>query len=55
METKENQNQIVIKLDSKDKKQKLPIELLFTLAAGTVTGVAFIFGLIWGLEKLISL
>lgn len=55
METNENQNQVIIKLGSEDKKQKLPFALLVTLAAGTLTGVAFIFGLIWGLEKLISL
>ena len=55
METKENQNQIIIKLGSEEKKQKLPFELLITLAVGTITGIAFIFGLFWGLEKLLGL
>ena len=55
METKKNQNQVIINLDSEDKKQKLPAVLLFTLAAGALTGMAIIFGLFWGLEKFMGL
>ncbi len=55
METKANQDQIVIKLDSEERKQKLPLNLILTLAAGTVAGVIIIFGLFWGVEKLIGL
>ena len=52
METKANQNQIVIKLDSEDRKQKLPMNLILMLAAGTLAGMIMIFGLFWGVEKL---
>lgn len=55
METKTNQNQIVITTLSEDEKQKLPTNLLLTLAAGTIAGVAIIFGLFWGAEMLFSL
>jgi len=55
METKANQNQIVIKLDSEERKQKLPIHLILTFAAGTITGLVLILGLFWGVEKLIGL
>ena len=54
METKKNQNQVVITIGSEEKKQKLPFALLAMLAAGTITGVGVIFVLMWGLEKLIS-
>ncbi len=54
METKKNQNQVVITLDSEEKKQKLPLALVVTLTVGTLTGVAVIFGLMWGIEKLVS-
>ena len=55
METKENQNQVIITLNSDDKKQKLPINLLITLAAGTFAGMAIIFGLFWGFERIMGL
>ena len=55
METKTNQNQIVITTNPDNEKQKLPMNLLITLAAGTIAGVAVIFGLFWGAEMLFSL
>ena len=55
METKTNQNQIVIKTNPENEKQKLPLNLVITLAAGTIAGVAVIFGLFWGAEMLFSL
>lgn len=55
METKTNQNQIVIKTNPENEKQKLPMNLVITLAAGTIAGVAVIFGLFWGAEMLLSL
>ena len=55
METKRNQNQIVITTLSDNEKQKLPVNLLFTLAAGAITGMAVIFGLFLGAEILLGL
>ena len=55
METKTNQNQIVITTKSENEKQKLPLNLIITLAAGTIAGVVLIFGLFWGAEMLLSL
>ena len=55
METKTNQNQIVITTLSDNEKQKLPMNLLFTLAAGAFAGMAIIFGLFWGFEMLLGL
>lgn len=55
METKANQNQIVITTQSDDEKQKLPMNLLLTLAAGAVAGMMAIFGLFWGAELLLGL
>ncbi len=55
METKTNQNQIVITTLSDDEKQKLPMNLLLTLAAGAIAGMVVIFGLFWGAEKLMGL
>ncbi len=43
METKANQNQIIIKLDSEDRKQKLPLNLILMLAAGTISRNVFDF------------
>ncbi len=54
METKTNQNQIVITTLSENEKQKLPMNLILTLAAGTITGMAVILGLFWGAEKLMG-
>ena len=55
METKANQNQIVITTLSENEKQKLPMNLILTLAAGTITGMVVIFGLFWGAELLMGL
>ena len=55
MEAKANQNQIVITTNSENEKQKLPMNLLLSLAAGTIAGVAIIFGLFWGVEMLFGL
>ena len=55
METRNNQNQIIIKTSTKDEKQKLPVNLLLTLAAGAITGVIIIFGIFWGAEFLFGL
>lgn len=55
METKVNQNQIVITTGSDDEKQKLPVNILISLASGIIAGVAIIFGLFWGAELLFSL
>lgn len=55
METKVNQNQIVITTGSEDEKQKLPVNLILSLVAGAITGVAIIFGLFWGADLLFNL
>jgi hypothetical protein len=55
METKTNQNQIVITLNADEKKQKLPMGLIITLAAGTLTGVSIIFLLFMGAKLLFGL
>jgi hypothetical protein len=55
METKVIENQIVITTGSDDEKQKLPVNLILSLAAGAIAGVAIIFGLFWGAEMLFSL
>jgi hypothetical protein len=52
MEDKKLPFQIVITSDNENEKQKLPLNLLLTLAAGAITGVLAIFGLIWGIELL---
>ena len=55
METKGNQNQIVITIGSEDEKQKLPVHLILSLAAGAIAGVAIIFGLFWGADIIFGL
>jgi hypothetical protein len=55
MKTNGNQNQIVITTTAEDEKQKLPLNILLTLAAGAIAGMAVIFGLFWGAEKLLGL
>ena len=55
MEKKVSQNQIVIKTIAENGKQKLPMNLIISLALGTVAGVAIIFGLMWGAELIMSL
>ena len=51
MEKKANQNQIVIKMNTENKKKMLPMNFIFTLVAGAIAGMAVIFSLFWGLEK----
>ena len=48
-------HQIIITTSNKDEKQKFPLNLLISLAAGAITGVAAIFGLFWGIEVLLGL
>lgn len=55
MKTQTNQNQIVIKTDTENEKKMLPMNMLFTLAAGAIAGVAIIFGLFWAVEKLFGM
>lgn len=55
METKTDQNRIVIKTNPENEKQSLPVNLLLSLAAGAITGVVTIFGLFWGIEKLFGM
>jgi hypothetical protein len=55
METKTHQNQIVITAKPENEKQKLPLGLIITLAAGTIAGIAIIFVLFWGAEKLLGI
>jgi len=55
METKTNQNQIVIKTDPENEKKMLPLNMMFTLAAGAIAGMAMIFTLFWGVEKLLGM
>ncbi|NLO71618.1 MAG: hypothetical protein GX102_11900 [Porphyromonadaceae bacterium] len=55
METNESQNQIVITMSSDLKKQKLPLNLLLSLIAGIIAGMAIIFGLFWGAEVLFNI
>jgi hypothetical protein len=54
-ETKTDLNQIVILTTSDTEKQKLPMNLILTLAAGTIAGMVVIFGLFMGAEKLMGL
>ncbi len=55
METKSSENQIVIKTNSENGKQQVPVILLLSLAAGAITGVAFIFALFWCAEMLFGM
>lgn len=55
IKTKTEQNQVVILTKSDNEKQKLPMNLILTLAAGTVAGMVVIFGLFMGVEKLMGL
>ncbi|MEN8117195.1 MAG: hypothetical protein ABFS16_09465 [Bacteroidota bacterium] len=55
METQTNQNQIVIQTNSENEKQMLPTTLILSLAAGAIAGMAIIFALFWGIEKLIGM
>ena len=55
MEAKNVHNQIVITTRSDDEKQKLPVNLFISLAAGAIAGVAIIFALFWGAEMLFGI
>ncbi len=55
METKTNQNQIIIKMNTENERKMLPMNFILTLAAGALAGMAIIFGLFWGLEKLFGM
>lgn len=55
METKLNQNQVIIKMNTENEKKTLPMHFILTLAAGALAGVASIFTLFWGVEKLIGM
>ena len=55
METQTNQNQIVINTDPENEKKMLPAHMLISLAAGALAGVALIFTLFWGVEKLFGI
>ena len=55
METKVNQNQVIIKMNTENEKKTLPMHLILTLAAGTIAGMAAIFALFWGVEKLFGM
>ncbi len=54
METKTEHNQLVIKTSPDNEKQKLPLNIVLTMTAGTVAGMAIIFCLFWGAEKLLG-
>jgi len=45
METKKNQNQVIITMNSEDEKQKLPLNLIIPMAAGTLAGIVITIGL----------
>ena len=47
-------HQIIIKTSNDNVKQKFPLNLMIILAIGAITGVAFIFGIFWGLELLLG-
>jgi hypothetical protein len=55
METERNHNQIIIRTSTKDEKQKIPVNILLSLAAGAIAGVMIIFVLFWGLKILFGL
>ncbi len=55
MKTQTNQNQIVIKTDPENEKKMLPLNMMVTLAAGAIAGMAMIFTLFWGIEKLLGI
>ncbi|HPE76192.1 MAG TPA: hypothetical protein P5210_03885 [Draconibacterium sp.] len=52
METNKDQNQIVITMNSEDKKQKLPMNLIIPMIAGAITGTTIILILLMGLKVL---
>lgn len=52
METKKNQNQIVITMHAEHEKQKLPMKLIFPVIAGAITGTAIVLVLFMGVKLL---
>ena len=52
METKRNQNQIVITMKSEQEKQKLPVSLIITMVAGTIAGTGIVLVLFMGVKLL---
>jgi hypothetical protein len=52
METNKNQKQIVITMNSEDKKQKLPMNLIIPMVAGAITGTTIILILLMGIKVL---
>ena len=42
METKKNQDQIVITMNTENGKQKLPMNLIIPMVAGTITGTGLV-------------
>ncbi len=55
METKKNQNQIVITMNAEDGKQKLPMNLIIPMVAGTLTGTGLVLVLFMGVRLLFAL
>lgn len=55
METKKNQDQVIITMSSEDVKQKLPMNLIIPMVAGALTGTGIILVLMMGLKLLFSL
>ena len=55
MKSQTNQNQIVINTNPENEKKMLPLNMIFTLAAGAIAGMAMIFVLFWGAEKLLGM
>jgi len=55
METKKNQDQIIITLNPEDEKQKLPMNLIIPMVAGAITGTTIILVLLMGVKVLFGL
>lgn len=55
METKKNQNQIVITMNAENEKQKLPMNLIIPMVAGTLTGTGLVLVLFMGIRLLFGL
>ena len=55
METKKNQDKIIITINSEDEKQKLPMNLIIPLVAGAITGTSIILVLLMGVKVLFGL
>jgi len=55
METKKNQNQIIITMNAEDEKQKLPLNLVIPMVAGALAGTSIIFVLLIGVKMLFGL